>query len=269
MVRRRWQDEQESGRGVVGDPEGGRDPDSADLNEVVAYNFKRARDLYGWTQDEVADRLERFLGVRLPQASISGIERGYRGRHREFDAQELLAFACCFDVPLIWFFIPPPEDHRHLRGTSDQVNGLYALLLGREDQLDLLYTRFRELGIQEPTDADLAWERLTSGRTQRSMWDYRTRRKDLLIALLEQYSDDFDKSIEELGTIVDRLRQAGLRGFVSSTMNDPDYGLRPEDRGKVHLDSDEDVEAMLAEERARIRAEADKERSEAKDQPQL
>jgi len=45
MVRRRWQDEQESGRGVVGDPEGGRDPDSADLNEVVAYNFKRARDL--------------------------------------------------------------------------------------------------------------------------------------------------------------------------------------------------------------------------------
>jgi len=56
MVRRRWQDEQESGRGVVGDPEGGRDPDSADLNEVVAYNFKRARDLYGWTQDEVADR---------------------------------------------------------------------------------------------------------------------------------------------------------------------------------------------------------------------
>ncbi len=51
-------------------------------------------------------------------------------------------------------------------------------------------------------------------------------------------------------------------------MNDPDYGLRPEDRGKVHLDSDEDVEAMLAEERARIRAEADKERNEAKDQPQ-
>jgi len=221
MVRRRWQDEQESGRGVVGDPEGGRDPDSADLNEVVAYNFKRARDLYGWTQDEVADRLERFLGVRLPQASISGIERGYRGRHREFDAQELLAFACCFDVPLIWFFIPPPGDHRHLRGTSDQVNGLYALLLGREDQLDLLYTRFRELGIQEPTDADLAWERLTSGRTQRSMWDYRTRRKDLLIALLEQYSDDFDKSIEELGTIVP--------GLVSEAAPNADMrGRRPD-----------------------------------------
>ena len=72
-----------------------------------------------------------FLGVRLPQASISGIERGYMGRHREFDAQELLAFACCFDVPLIWFFIPPPGDHRQLRNTSDYVNELYSLLLGR------------------------------------------------------------------------------------------------------------------------------------------
>jgi transcriptional regulator with XRE-family HTH domain len=255
MVRRRRHGEEELARGVVGDAEGGREPNSADLNEVVAYNFKRARDMYGWTQDECADRLERYLGVRLPQASISGIERGYRGRHREFDAQELLAFACCFDVPLIWFFIPPPGDRRHLRGTSDDVNGLYALLLGREDQLELLYTRFRELGMQEPTDADLAWERLTSGRTRRSMWDYRTRRKDLLIALLEQYHDDFDKSIEELGVIVDRLRQAGLKGFVASTMNDPDYILPPEVRGKVHLDADAEIARLEALERDRAEAE--------------
>jgi transcriptional regulator with XRE-family HTH domain len=272
MVRRRRQEAEgvggEVGDGGVGGDAGGEagvgESGGADLNEIVAYNFKRAREMYGWTQDDVADRLERFLGVRLPQASISGIERGYQGRHREFDAQEILAFACCFDVPLIWFFIPPAGDTRRLRNTSDHVNELYALLLGREDQLGLLYERFRELGIEEPTDADHAWGRLTSGRTQRTMWDYRTRRKDLLIALLEQYSDDFDKSIDELGTVVDRLRQVGLKGFVSSTMNDPDYGLPPEHRGKVHLDTLAEVERLLVEERAQIRAQAEKERNEDK-----
>ncbi len=260
-MRRKRQEEKAAEEEVAAE-DGRGDPASADLNEIVAYNFKRARDMYGWTQDEVADRLEAFLGVRLPQASISGIERGYMGRHREFDAQELLAFSCCFDVPIIWFFIPPPGDHRPLRNTSDYVNELYALLLGREDQLELLYGRFREIGVAEPTDTDRAWERLSGGRSQRTMWDYRTRRKDLLIALLEQYSDNFDKSIDELGAIIDRLRQVGLKGFVSSTMNDPDYGLFPEHRGKVHLDTEEDVERQLAEERARVRTQAEKEGNE-------
>ena len=130
MVRRRRQEEkgsEETGseETAVAEEAVGEEG-AADLNEIVAYNFKRAREMYGWTQDEVADRLEAFLGVRLPQASISGIERGYMGRHREFDAQELLAFSCCFDVPIIWFFIPPPGDHRRLRNTSDHVNELYA-----------------------------------------------------------------------------------------------------------------------------------------------
>ena len=75
-------------------------PDAADLNQVVAYNFRRARELRGLTQDEAAIRLEPFLGQRLRQASISAIEGAFSGeRRREFDAQEILAFACGFDVP--------------------------------------------------------------------------------------------------------------------------------------------------------------------------
>ena len=135
-------------------------------------------------------------------------------------------------------------------------------MLGREDQLELLYERFREIGVAEPTDANRAWERLSGGRSQRTMWDYRTRRKDLLIALLEEYSDNFDKSIDELGAIVDKLRQVGLKGFVSSTMNDADYGLSPEHRGKVHFDTEEEMQRQLAEGREQIRAQAEKERNE-------
>jgi transcriptional regulator with XRE-family HTH domain len=242
MVRRGRQDEQ-----VAADGDGQESSSVADMNEVVAYNFKRARELRGWTQDEVADRLAPFLGVRLPQASISGIERGYMGRRREFDAQELLAFACCFDLPIVWFFIPPLGDHRRFRNTSDHVQELYTLLLGREDQLGLLYDRFRELGYAEPDTVDATLERMSSGyRTGRTMADYRTRRKDLLIALLDQYSDEFDKAADDLGAIVDKLRELGLKTFVSATMNDPDYSLPPEHRGKA-LDEDAEIARRRAE----------------------
>jgi ribosome-binding protein aMBF1 (putative translation factor) len=52
----------------------------ADVNEIVAYNFRAARELRGWTQEETARRLQDVLGQRLPQASISAIERTYEGR---------------------------------------------------------------------------------------------------------------------------------------------------------------------------------------------
>ncbi|MGB9111224.1 MAG: helix-turn-helix transcriptional regulator [Acidimicrobiales bacterium] len=241
-MRRRRQDEE-----VTADGDGQGSSAVADMNEVVAYNFKRARDLYGWTQDEVADRLEPFLGVRLPQASISGIERGYMGRRREFDAQELVAFARCFDLPIVWFFIPPLDDHRQLLNTSDYVNELYTLLLGREDQLPTLYERFRELGYREPDAADVTLERMSRGeRTGKTMADYRTRRKDLLIALLDQSSDEFDKAADDLGAIVDELRQLGLKAFVASKLNDPDYSASPEYRGKA-IDEEAEIERLRAE----------------------
>jgi transcriptional regulator with XRE-family HTH domain len=102
---------------------------TVNLNEVISYNFRRARELRGLTQPEAAAVLEPFLGQRLPQASISAIERTFSGdKRREFDAQELLAFACAFDLPLLWFFLPPPGDTRRLQATSDRVNELYRLV---------------------------------------------------------------------------------------------------------------------------------------------
>ena len=110
-----------------------RSPAEADLNEVVAYNFKAARELRGLTQEETAQLLERSLGQRLPQASISAIERAYEGdRRREFDAHEILAFALAFDLPLVWFFLPPPGDTRRLYHTSNYVAELYGAVFGRE-----------------------------------------------------------------------------------------------------------------------------------------
>jgi hypothetical protein len=199
-------------------------PGQADLNEVVAYNFRVARELRGWTQEETAVALEPLLGQRLPQASISAIERAYEGdRRREFDAHEILAFALAFDLPLIWFFLPPPKDHRTLHQTTNIVSDLYGIVFGQERQLGPVYDRLRQLGIDEPSEAARTVDRLTGAPSPARQASYRERRKQMLLALLDQYGDRVDQSAEEMGAFFDHLRQVGVRGLVAEQLNDADY----------------------------------------------
>ncbi len=77
-------------------------------NQIVAFNVAKARLLRGWTQEEAAQALAPYLGTLLSTASFSAIERSVdTGRVREFSADELLAFARGFRVPITWFFTPP------------------------------------------------------------------------------------------------------------------------------------------------------------------
>lgn len=199
-------------------------PDDVDLNQVVAYNVRSARELRGWTQDELADRLEPYLGQRLTQASVSAIERAWDGdRRREFDAHELLTFAMVFDLPIIWFLLPPAGDHRLMRNTTRPIDELYAFLLGRPEQLEPVYERLREIGISDPTTSDDTVEKLTGIPSNAKQWSYRERRKELLLALLDEHKDRFDTAVDELGRVVDHLRQVGLRGFLAEKTFDDDF----------------------------------------------
>jgi transcriptional regulator with XRE-family HTH domain len=217
---------------VVYDSVVAREPDppaseEIDLNQVVAYNVREARLLRGWTQEELAAQLERFLGQRLTQAGISSIERAWDGdRRREFDAHELLIFAMVFNLPIIYFLLPPPGDRRRMQGTSAQVNELYMWLLGREGQVEPVYERLRQLGITDPTAAEETVEKITGITSPARRWSYRDRRKELLLAILAEHADNFDKNIEELGRIVDHLRQVGIRGFIAEHTHDEDFTFK-------------------------------------------
>jgi hypothetical protein len=203
--------------------------DEVDLNQVVAYNVRAARELRGWTQEDVAQRLAPYMGQRPTQAAVSAIERAWDSeRRREFDAQELLVFSLVFDLPLVWFLLPPPGDRRTMRSTTRPVNELYAHLLGMPHQLDAVYARLRELGVADPDATDDAFRLLTGGTTAAHEWGYRERRKELLLALLDQHADAFDTAVEDLGRTVDRLRQVGIRGFLAETTNDRAL-MRPSD----------------------------------------
>lgn len=79
-------------------------------NQIVGYRLREARELRGWTQKEAGERLGSYLGVRWSAASVSQAENScYPGRRRrEFTGDELLALVRCFELPMVFFLVPPP-----------------------------------------------------------------------------------------------------------------------------------------------------------------
>src|SRR4051794_151231 len=93
-------------------------------NQIVAYNLARARLLRGWTQDQAAQNLAPYLGQRLSAASWSAMERSVDGgRIKHFTADELLALARGFEVPIGWFLTPPPASDGIALATADHPDG--------------------------------------------------------------------------------------------------------------------------------------------------
>jgi transcriptional regulator with XRE-family HTH domain len=79
-------------------------------NQVVAYNLGRARALRGWSQSEATAALAPYVGIHWSRQGLSQAERSITGRvRRSFDADELVAFARAFRVPIGLFFLPPDE----------------------------------------------------------------------------------------------------------------------------------------------------------------
>lgn len=101
------------------------------VNQVIASNVAKARMLRGWTQHEAADALLPYLGTRLSPASFSAIERSVDGgRVREFDADEIFAFARGFGLPIGFFFTPPsPNDNIGIAAPDAPPSGLAPVQL--------------------------------------------------------------------------------------------------------------------------------------------
>ena len=193
-------------------------PKVLDANQVVAYNFRAARKLRGWTQEEAARRLAPYLGQVLPKASISGIERSFDGeRRRNFDAQELVAISLAFDLPVVWFLLPPPSaaDYQ-LAAAGRSLALLVTLLLGRDDQLDEVKARMEELreaGAGAPGDVlaeagafppELTWEQFQSTREQ------------ALFALVAEEASEIERLMGDLRRVMVRFDDLSQRSRYAS-----------------------------------------------------
>jgi transcriptional regulator with XRE-family HTH domain len=92
--------------------------------QVVAHNLTRARHLRGLTQAEVAHRLSAFTGAPWSQATVAQAEGSVSGvRVRQFSAVELVALARVFDLPVVWFFLPPEQGASGLATPDSPARG--------------------------------------------------------------------------------------------------------------------------------------------------
>lgn len=192
-----------------------------DVNAIVSYNLKAIREKRGWTQEDVAAGLARLTGHRLPQASISAMERGYDGdRRRRFDAHELYLLSMVFNVPIVYFFIPPPDTgFRELADTRRPVSELYVSVLGREYQLDDLDERLSDLNITNPEEVDAIAAAIFGSKEEAAQnWHdhYRTWRKKRLAEMARTYGDQLDEVAEFLGKFANQITQLGPTGYLQA-----------------------------------------------------
>lgn len=76
-------------------------------NQIISSNLGRARKARGWTQQETADKLG------ISRANYSLIEGSYQRdtRIRNHSADDLLIYSEVFQLPVIYFLLPPVEDN--------------------------------------------------------------------------------------------------------------------------------------------------------------
>jgi transcriptional regulator with XRE-family HTH domain len=118
------------------------------INQVVAYNLQKVRRAAGLSQQVVAMMLSTNTNRNWSVAALSAAERSWASdRIRRFDANELVAFAKIFKVPVSHFLIPPHDDGepeaQFIMGNPDDgdpteyVDGSYPVLYAN-DVLELI-----------------------------------------------------------------------------------------------------------------------------------
>ena len=148
------------------------------------------------------------------------MERGSDGdRRRRFDAHELYLLSVVFDVPIAYFFIPPPgTGSEKLADTGDDVSQLYAALLGHEDQLAPLDERLEEIKIKNPEESDAILAAIYGTDEPVGNWheSFRTWRKRRLDDLASQYGDRLDEVALFLKEFATKIEASGPAGYLQS-----------------------------------------------------
>ena len=215
-----------------------------DVNAVVSWNLRWIRQRFGWSQEEVALNLSRYTGHKLPQASISAMERGFDGdRRRRFDAHELYLLSTVFSVPIAFWFIPPPDDDRtELADTLRPLPELYKALLGaNDDQLKVMDERLAANGLTDPAQADATAAAIFGEEWAVNNWHrhFRTWRKQRLLEVERQYHDRLDEVADFLAEFAGRLKALGPRQYLQVTSHkegDPVLGPDGKPRWLDQLD---------------------------------
>ena len=114
-----------------------RPDDLMDMTQVVGWRMSAARKSQGRTQEWVAERMTLFTGVNWTISTVSLAENSATSsRPRSFTANDIVALARTFGLPIPYFFIPPddPPMEPNFPGAPDAGwSCLVGLLVGSSD----------------------------------------------------------------------------------------------------------------------------------------
>jgi hypothetical protein len=207
------------------------------VHQIVAYNFRRAREREGWTQVQTSEALEPYLGFKLNQAGVSAIEKTYDSdRRRNIDVAEVVAFARCFGLPVGWFFLPPPGQATDLVEPVDaaddrwwmQAGDLIAHAVGTMTGWDALVGRI--VDHLESSDREATWEalQLAFAGVRGAGWAKQVdlRRQALLAATLARNATPGEQAITRMAELLVELVKLTPIGFNQLRHLNPDEALR-------------------------------------------
>lgn len=208
---------------------------SLTVHQIVAYNFRRAREEAGWTQTQTSERLEPYLGYRLNQAGVSAIEKTFDSeRRRNIDVAEVVGFARCFGLPISWFFVPPVDMGEHLLepvlpghdAYQQQVITLLTQVLGAPLGWRALVERLVELIRTDRRRAMEAIEMALSGRIESFEEQIHLRRSTMMQVTLAMRAGPHDEAVRKMAEVLVELVRLTPEGFLKLRGKDPDEALR-------------------------------------------
>ena len=226
------------------------------VHQIVAYNFRRAREETGWTQAQTSDQLEPFLGYRLNQAGVSAIEKTFDSeRRRNIDVSEVVAFSRCFMRPIGWFFLPPPGAGADLiEPTTDDRHTLHAadlttLVVGGPTGWDSFLDRITELLEQDSDEMWAAMQAAFAG-IKTTTWEKQInlRRRALQQATMVRFAGPDDEVISGMAALLVELVKSTPLGMLKLRDKDPDEAL------ELLAEGDELVQPLIDKQRNSRRA---------------
>lgn len=140
-----------------------RQPIVYTINQVVAANLRLARVQNHWTQAQTCERLAPYLGEKWSVATYSAAERSAQrtDRIRQFSANDLIAFAAAFDVPVHYFF--DPDFPLLLAQRNDQESPIHFVTGRRDRAQELDADQYRRLALGTAIDLLMGLPEATAG----------------------------------------------------------------------------------------------------------
>ena len=139
------------------------------------------------------------------------------GRTRLFNAAELVAFARTFDLPLVWFLLPPPAAADFtLAGTERDLSFLVTLVWGRASQLDVIKERLVALRQRSGDEVGGTVVSEAAEFPPELSWHFSTTRQEALLSAVDAEANEIERMLGELGRVMERFEKFSVKTFMAT-----------------------------------------------------